>query len=107
MSDLAHADRIAKISSSYSEMQGPLESVNLHAAAIGMRIHASKTNVMSALIPGMHSQAILIDGELLTDMDKFMYLGSMFVANGLDTEEIRSRMHFACSAFSGLRSCLR
>ncbi len=43
----------AILSSSYSEMQGLLEAVNHHAAAVGMRINASKTKVMSALIPGV------------------------------------------------------
>ncbi len=45
VSDLAYAN-----DSSYSEMQGLLEAVNRHAAAVGMRINASKTKVMSALI---------------------------------------------------------
>ncbi len=39
-------------------------------------------------------------------MDKFKYLGSMFVTNGQGTEEIRSRINLARSAFSRLRSCL-
>ncbi len=52
MSDLTYADDIVLLSSSYSEMQGLFEAVNRHAAAIGVRINASKTKVMSALIPG-------------------------------------------------------
>ncbi len=50
MSDFAYADDIVLLSSSYSEMQGLLEAVNRHVAAVGMRINASKTKVMSALI---------------------------------------------------------
>ncbi len=106
MSDLAYADDIVILSSSYSEMQGLLESVNHHAAAVGMRINASMTKVMSALIPGEQRQAVLLDGEPLDDVERFKYLGSMFVANGQDTEEIRSRINLACSAFSRLQSCL-
>ncbi len=49
MSGLAYADDIEILSSGYSEMQGLLEAVNRHAAAVGMRINASKTKVMSAL----------------------------------------------------------
>ncbi len=41
---------------------------------------------MSALIPGEQRQAVLLDGESLKDVDKFTYLGSMFVANGQGTE---------------------
>ncbi len=49
--------------SSYSEMQGLLEVVNRHAAAVGMRTNASKTKMMSAFIPGEQRQAVLLDGE--------------------------------------------
>ncbi len=87
-------------------MQVLLEAVNRHVAAVGMRINTSKTKVMSAFIPGEQRQAFLLDGEPLEDVDKFKYLGSMFVANGQDTEEIRSRINLARSAFSRLQSCL-
>ncbi len=63
MSDLAYADDIVILSSSYSEMQGLLEAVNRLAAAAGMRISASKTKVMSALIPVEQRQAVLLDDE--------------------------------------------
>ncbi len=51
VSDLAYADDIVILSSSYSEMQDLLDAVNRHDAAVGMRINASKTKVMSALVP--------------------------------------------------------
>ncbi len=47
MSDLTYADGIVILSGSYSEMQGLLDVVNRHAAAVGMRINASKTKVSS------------------------------------------------------------
>ncbi len=53
-----------------------------------MRSKASNTKVMSALIPYEQRQAVLLDGEPLEDVDK-LKLGSMFVANGQGTEEIR------------------
>ncbi len=46
MFDLAFADDIVILSSNYSGMQGLLEAVNRHAAALGMRINASKTKVI-------------------------------------------------------------
>ncbi len=58
VSDLTYADDIVILSSSYSEMQGLLEAVNRHAAAVGMRISASTTKVMSALIPGEQAIAL-------------------------------------------------
>ncbi len=71
MSDLAYADDIVILSRSYSEMQGLIEAVNRHAAAVGMSINAAKTKVMPALIPGEQRQAVLFDGEPLQDVDKF------------------------------------
>ncbi len=87
-------------------MQALLEANNRHTPAVGMRINASKTNVASALIPGEQRQAVPLDGEPLEDVDKFKYIGSMFVANGQGTEEIRSRINLARPAFSRLQSCL-
>ncbi len=72
-------------------MQGLLEAVNRHATAVGMRINASKTMVMPTLIPGEQRHAVLLDGEPFEDVEKFKYLGSMFVAIGQGTEEISSR----------------
>ncbi len=59
VSDLAYAENILILSSSYSEKQGLFEAVNRHAAAVSMRINASKTKVMSALISGEQRQAVL------------------------------------------------
>ncbi len=61
-------------------MQGQLETVNRHVAAVGMRVNASKTNVMSTLIPYEQRQGVLLDGE--EDVDKFKSLDSMLIANG-------------------------
>ncbi len=44
-------------------MKGLIEAINHRAAAVGKGINASKTNVMSALIPSEHRKAILLDGE--------------------------------------------
>ncbi len=83
-------------------MQGLFEAVNRHAAVAVMRINASKTKVMSALNPSEQRQAIVLDSEPWEDVDKVKCLGSMFVANGQGTEEIRSRINLARSAFSRL-----
>ncbi len=69
--DLAYADDIVILSSSYSEIQGLFEAINRHTATVGIRINASKTKVMSALIPGDQHQTVVLDGEPLEDVDKF------------------------------------
>ncbi len=57
-----------------------------------------KRKIMSALNPDEQRQAVLLDGELLEDVDKFRYIGSMFVG----IEEVSNRSNFARSAFSRL-----
>ncbi len=42
----------------------------------------------------------------MEDVNNFKYFGSIFVANGRDTEEIRSRINRARSALSRLKPCL-
>ncbi len=69
MSDLAYADDIVILSSSYNEVQGLLGAVNPHAVAVGMCINASKTKVMSALVLDEQRQAVLLDGEPLEDVE--------------------------------------
>ncbi len=86
-------------------MQDLPETVEHHAATVGMRINALKTNVMPARIPGEQRQTVLLDGEPLGEVDKeFEYLGSMFIANGQGTEENGGKI--SPSAFSRLQSCL-
>ncbi len=87
-------------------MECLLESVNLNAAAVGIPIIAKKTKLISALIHGEQRQAVLLEGKALQDVNKFKYLGLMIVPNCQGTEEIRSRISFARSAFFRLHSCL-
>ncbi len=47
-----------------SEMQGLLEALNHHATVVGISINASKTKVMSAIIPIEQRQAVLLDAHL-------------------------------------------
>ncbi len=61
---------------------------------------------MSALVPDEQRKAFLLDGEPLEDVEKFKYIGSMLVANGQGTEEIRSRINLPRSAFSRQQSYL-
>ncbi len=102
VSDLVYADDIVILSSSYAEMQGLLEAANHHAAAVGMRINASKTKVMSALIPGKQRQNVLP----FEDVGNFKYLGSMVIAKRYCTEEIGNWINLARSTSSHLLSCL-
>ncbi len=51
-------------------MQSLLETVNRRAAAVDVRISASKTKFMTVLIPGEQHQIVLHDCEPLEDIGK-------------------------------------
>ncbi len=69
-----------------------LEAVNRHAVAVGIRINASKTKMMSALTPGELRHTVLHVDEALKVIGKLQYLDLMLITNGPCTEEIRSRI---------------
>ncbi len=93
--------QILLLSTSFIEMQGLLEAVNHHAAVVCMRTNASKTKVISVLIL---VSGVKLDGEPLKDAYRFKYPGFIFIVNGQNTEDIRSKINFARSAFSHLQS---
>ncbi len=64
-----------------------------------VRINASKTKIMSALIPGEQRQVLLLVGEHLEEVDH----GSILIANGQGTVGVRSRINLASSKFSPLQ----
>ncbi len=61
----------------------------------GTRANASTTKVMLAIISDEQRQAALLDDEPLGEFDKFKHLGSMFIANVQDANEIRRRINLA------------
>ncbi len=63
-------------------------------------INGSKSKVMAQRIPGEQRQTIRPDDEPLEDVHRLKYLLSVCIANGQVTEEIRSKINFARSAFS-------
>ncbi len=50
ITDLAYADGIALLGDSFEAVQDALEGVERYAAAVGLRINATKTKVLSAQV---------------------------------------------------------
>ncbi len=100
--NFAYADDIVLPSNNYRGKQDLPKAVNHHTVAFVMQIDASKTRVISALIPGEQRQAVMLYAEPLEDVDKFKYLGSMFIANGQGAKEI----NLVRNTFSRLQSYL-
>ncbi len=81
VSGFAYAHDVVLHSNNYA-----LATVNSYAFAACMRIHASKTKVMPALIPGVQRQIVLIVSGSLDEVDKF-------IAKDQGTKEITNRIN--------------
>ncbi len=57
---------------------------------------------MSALTSGVKRKTVLLGGKTLEAVDKFRYLGAMFIANSQGIEEISSITNLALPAISHL-----
>ncbi len=68
---------------------------SLRKVAVRVCSNTSKIKVVSAPTPGERHQAVLFGSELLENVDKFKYFGSMFITNVKRTEMIRSRIYLA------------
>ncbi len=106
VSYFAYDDEILLLSNSYRVTQSLFKAANHHDEAIGMCINVSKTDLKSALIPGAQRLVGLLHDGPQKDVDKFKYLGSMFIAKGQDAEENGITIYLARSAFPRLQSCL-
>jgi len=71
----------------------------------GMKINIKKTKVIKI---GRQPSTIKItvDGEILQQVEKFKYLGSILSSSGYSEKDIRVRIGMAKSAFSKLKKIL-
>lgn len=103
LTDLDYADDIAVLGESYRDIQTVLNRIQEKAAAIGMRINASKTKILSAGIPQAERSSVTLNGETLEETDSFKYLGCTFIGTGQGINEIEARINAARAAFCRLQ----
>ncbi len=95
VSDLTYADDMVLLSNNYREMQD-LKQPTTTPPLAPHHHHVLTHQTPAALIP-----CVLPDGENTEDVNKFKYLGFMFITNGQFAEEIR--INLASSAFSRVK----
>ncbi len=69
------------LSKIYRDMQGLVEVVRYHTAAVSIRINPPKMKIVSVPIADEQRLAVLFDSLSLENVAMFKYLGSMFIAN--------------------------
>ena len=102
LEDLDFADDIALLSYDSAQMQVKTDSVALNSERIGLSVHTGKSKVLT-INNSDHAQ-VVIDGRLLEDVDKFVYLGSIVDTQGGTDADVMARIGKARYAFYQLRS---
>ena len=109
ITELLFADDTALVAHSAADMQEILDKFATAAGDMGLKINISKTEMLHQPSPERLNQpthAIKLNGEPLTVVSNFKYLGStLTVDNRLDTE-INSRIKNACVSFGKLEGRL-
>ncbi len=70
--DLAYADDIAILGDSYEAVQEVLNGVHRFAYAVGLRINATKTKVLSAQMSPSSRGTIILNGVPLEEVSSFI-----------------------------------
>ena len=109
ITELLFADDTALVAHSAADMQEILDKFATAAGDMGLKINISKTEMLHQPSPERLNQpthAIKLNGEPLTVVSNFKYLGStLTVDNRLDTE-INNRIKNACVSFGKLEDRL-
>ncbi|XP_069970996.1 uncharacterized protein [Penaeus vannamei] len=96
---------IVLLSESADEMQQLINDLNRESLKVGLKMNKKKTKVMvNSRVP---SEQILVQGEALEVVDKYIYLGQLVQTSTSSELEIKRRISLGWSAFSRHSSTLR
>ena len=99
LTDVRFADDQGMISSTESGLQELMDRLNNTAKRYDMKINVKKTKTMLVSRKEGKSVQIKIDGQLVEQMRKFKYLGSIVSEDGRCLEEVKVRIGMAKDAF--------
>ena len=104
ITNLRYADDTVLIAGSMTELQELVERVRTHSEAAGLFLNAKKTKVMKILRnpADEDNNHISINGELVENVQKFIYLGATFTNDYDDSVEIKKRIGIAKNAMVAL-----
>jgi len=107
LEDLDYADDIVFLAQRHQDMKEIIERLVAFAKDVGLKINVPKTKVM-LINPRVNTRAtsdpFMIDGQILEQVEKFQYLGSIVTPDGGADEDVENRIRCANAAFSNLRS---
>jgi Reverse transcriptase (RNA-dependent DNA polymerase)/Domain of unknown function (DUF6451) len=107
LTDLDYADDIVGITETMLEMQKFLDDLIACARDVGLTVNIAKTKLMR-INPSKQTrgsiQVLHIGSEVVEEVDKFVYLGSVISKDGGAEDDVRNRIRLANAAFGSLRN---
>ena len=100
MRELLFADDSAVVAHSTEEMQKIVDAFSYASKTFGRKINIKKTEMLYQPNPTRtREEDIMVDGNKLTSVLEFTYLGSTISSNGCIDDEIQRRMTKASASF--------
>ena len=105
VTELQYADDNALVAHSEEDLQNILDAFARAYRLLGLDINIKKTQILYQPAPDTPSQApaISVENNILHNVDKFPYLGSLLSSRAVIDEEIYHRIGCASAAFARLR----
>ena len=107
--DFLFADDCGLNANSQEAMQRTMDKLSEACDAFGLTISIKKTEVLHQPAPGSHTDnqeppTIMVKGQALQTVNKFIYLGSALTSDTQLDAEISNRIAKACTSFGRLRA---
>ena len=98
LSHLIMADDIVMIAKSPEELESMLTDIHLASKPVGLSMNLSKTKVM--LNETAITSTVTVDGNVIGNVDRYVYLGKIMTEAGDLLPEIKRRIALGWAAFS-------
>lgn len=100
LKDLAYADDICLLADDVQDLRRMTETIVCEAGKVGLRVNTRKTEIMK--IRTQDTSQIIIEGETLQEVEKFVYLGCEMRNDGDIRNEVGIRIGKAGAAFRNM-----
>jgi endonuclease/exonuclease/phosphatase family metal-dependent hydrolase len=104
--DVRFADDQGMVASTEAGLQRLMDGLVSTAKRYDMKVNVKKTKVMTVSKGGGVVARIVIDGQVVEQVSKFKYLGSLITDDGRSEAEIKARIGMAKDAFTRRKELL-
>ena len=108
INNLRHADDTVIIAEYKNQLQQLMDAVVEESEAIGLYLNSAKSfTMMLSKSEVRHTCKITVHGSTLEQVDRFVYLGSLYTSDGRCEQDVRQRIAIVKSAFTSLEKVLK